>query len=209
MLFVGYRKIINLGGDLDSLISQVGDDQSDSGQSLDNSQARLYVEDEVEFSASEVRVVMQKLFPHRKLVLSQFTFFMQVGIARPSGKTFRRGRRCYRLEDLLPIATVLALKEEGIPFKNISDMPELVHNSAAKIFSIGAGCRLSGHGPKIDLTLPGSEGVGLRAIDSLLSGGNPGLSQIFWSLDVGLLAEQLQVTAAEAVLESKPKVVAA
>ena len=68
-----------------------------------------------EFSASEIRQVLQGLFPHRRLVLSQFTFFNNIGVSLPTGETFRRGRRCYRLEDILSIATVLALKEEGIP----------------------------------------------------------------------------------------------
>ncbi len=194
---------------MDNLDGKLGEKQSLLGRIPDKSQARLYIRDEVEFSASEVRVVMQKLFPHRKLVLSQFTFFMQVGIARPSGKSFRRGRRCYRLEDLLPIATVLALKEEGIPFKNVPDLPELVHNAAAKVFSIGSGCRLSGHGSKIDLIVPGAERFGTGALDSLLSANSLGLQQMFWSLDIGLLAEQLQVTAAEALMENKPKFAAA
>ena len=146
--------------------------------------------DGIEFSASEVRKVLQQLFPHRRLVLSQFTFFNQIGIARPSGETFRRGRRCYRVEDILPIACVLALKEEGIPFKNIEALPEMVHNAASKILSTGPGCRLSGMGEKINLTLPGVENqAAITSLEDLL---NSTSGKIFWSFDIGILATQLQ-----------------
>jgi len=148
--------------------------------------------DGIEFSASEVRKILQQLFPHRRLVLSQFTFFNQIGIARPSGNTFRRGRRCYKIEDILPIACVLALKEEGIPFKNIEAVPEMVHNAASKILSKGPGCRLSGTGDVIDLTLPGTETDDNSALESLLNSDN---GKIFWSFDIGILATQLHAVA--------------
>jgi DNA-binding transcriptional MerR regulator len=104
-----------------------------------------------EYSATEIRKLLQGLFPHRRLVLSQFTFFNQIGIAKPTGSGFKRGRQCYRLEDLLSIATILALKEEGIPFKNIEVVPKIIQQNAARIFEIGEGCRLSGHGDAIVL----------------------------------------------------------
>lgn len=143
----------------------------------------------IEYSASEVRKILQQLFPQRRLVLSQFTFFNQIGIAKPSGETTRRGRRCYRLEDMLPIATVLALKEEGIPFKNIEAAPELIQNAAPKIFEHGSGCRLSGRGEKLLLQLPGHTKNENTPLEDLMQ--NPESSLLFWSFDIGLLAEQL------------------
>ncbi len=74
---------------------------------------------ETEYSASDIRKLLQQLFPQRRLVLSQFTFFSHRGVARATGETYRRGRRCYRLHDILSIASIIALKEEGIPLKNI------------------------------------------------------------------------------------------
>ncbi len=107
-----------------------------------------------EFNASEVRRVLQELFPTRKLVLSQFTFFNQIGVSKPSGESFRRGRRCYKTQDLLPIAVVLALKEQGIPNKNISLVPALVQENCEKIFMTGAGARISGYKDTVCINFP-------------------------------------------------------
>ncbi len=142
----------------------------------------------VEFSASEIRRILQRVFPQRRLVLSQFTFFNQIGIARPTGATFRRGRRCYRLEDLLSIASVLALKEEGIPFKNIEGLPLILQSHADQIFAIRRGCRVSGFAGIIDLELPGLMKE-TKALEAFLS--EPTRSSLFWSYEVGLLADQL------------------
>lgn len=149
--------------------------------------------EQVEYSASESREIIQSLFPHRRLVLSQFTFFNQVGIARPSGSTFKRGRRCYRLLDLLSIACILALKEEGIPFKNIESVPQIVQNNSKQIFEMGPGCRLLGHGELVGLVLPGREDLGDDVMSSYLS--SPSEKMIFWSFDLGLLAAQLRAVA--------------
>lgn len=142
-----------------------------------------------EFSASEVRKVLQQLFPHRRLVLSQFTFFNQIGIARPTGNTSRRGRQCYILEDMLPIALVLALKEEGIPFKNIEVVPDLIREKASRIFNLGPGSRVSGQGETISLHLSDEVAENAPALEELLSEGSV---KFFWSFDVGILATQLQ-----------------
>lgn len=147
-----------------------------------------------EFTASEIRKLLQALFPHRRLVLSQFTFFNQIGVSRPSGKTYRRGRRCYRLQDILPIACILALKEEGIPFKNIETVPAVLQTHAEKIFKVGAGVRLSGFGSNVELCFPGEEQLAEPYLDFL--SGDFGM-QLFWSFDVGLLAGQLEAIAEE------------
>lgn len=152
---------------------------------------------EMEYTASEIRKLLQAMFPHRRLVLSQFTFFNQVGVARPTGETFRRKRRCYRLADVLPIACVLQLKEEGIPLKNIEPVPGLLQNHLQRIFRVGAGCRLTGHGSSISLSFPG-EAAPLAPLESFLDGGN-GTGELFrgllWGFDVGLLAERLREVA--------------
>ena len=145
-----------------------------------------------EYSASEIRKLLQQLFPQRRLVLSQFTFFNQIGVARATGLTFRRGRRCYRLEDILSIACVIALKEEGIPLKNVETVPALVQERAQEIFHCGAGCRLSGYGDTVTLVLPQGDGDN-RALDRFLDSGAERL--LFWGFDVGLLAEQLEQVA--------------
>ncbi len=149
---------------------------------------------QVEYSASDIRKILQQLFPQRRLVLSQFTFFNQVGVAKPTGETFRRGRRCYRLEDILSIATVLALKEEGIPLKNINSVPPMIQTRAGEIFSVGSQCWLAGFGGTISLRLPGDEGED-PVIQSFLSTQTE--SMLFWSYDVGLLATQLRTVAFE------------
>lgn len=168
-----------------------------------------------EFSATEVRRLLQELFPLRRLVLSQFTFFNQTGVACPTGETFRRKRRCYRIMDVLPIAVVLALKEQGIPLKNISQVPQLIQRHSSEIFRHGRGCRLYGLGTTISLQLPTvpSENPALLALlgadqassaevpssgNTLDSDASPAM---FWGFDVGELAEQI-CTAASRVYVS-------
>lgn len=146
----------------------------------------------VEYSASDIRKILQQIFPNRRLVLSQFTFFNQCGVARPTGETFRRGRRCYRLVDLLSIATVLALKEEGIPLKNIEAVPALIQDRAEQIFEIGENCRLSGFGSRIALKLPGDTSYNLP-LDTFLAE-EQGCA-LYWSYDVGALARRLEAVA--------------
>ena len=140
-----------------------------------------------EFNASEVRQVLQELFPTRKLVLSQFTFFNHAGVGRPSGEKFRRGRRCYQAQDLLPIAVVLALKEQGIPNKNIGKVPALIQENSQKIFDLGAGTRVSGFGDAVSLNFIG-EFLEDAALDAMLASDTQGL---FWSFDVGSLAQDI------------------
>lgn len=147
-----------------------------------------------EYSASEVRVLLQQLFPTRRLVLSQFTLFGHIGVARPTGLTFRRKRRCFRLADLLPIACVLALKEQGIPLKNIQNLPSLIQQHAQRIFELGSGCRVSGGPDGIHLSLRGEACGSNEPLEDLLSGKLMG--SIFWGFDIGALAEQLYACAA-------------
>ncbi len=148
----------------------------------------------IEFSASEIRQILQAFYPHRRLVLSQFTFFNQIGVARPTGNSYRRGRRCYRLQDLLSIACVLALKEEGIPLKNIDRVPPLVQEHADRIFNIGSGCRLSGFGDEICLTFPGEPAI-VQPFEDFIANDNAPL--LFWAFDVGMLSQQLTAVAAQ------------
>lgn len=143
---------------------------------------------EKEFSAIEVREIIQKLFPHRKLVLSQFTFFGHAGVARATGTTFRRGRRCFVISDLLPIATVLALKEQGIPLKNIEKAPMLIQENISDIFA-NSGCKLSGYGDNLSLVIPGKLDVN-EALDHLLNSGSSEQS-LFWTFDLSRLCSQL------------------
>lgn len=142
-----------------------------------------------EYSATELRRILQELFPHRRLVLSQFTFYNQVGVARPTGETFRRKRRCYRLLDILPIACIIALKEQGIPLKNIASVPGLVQEHSRDIFNTGRGCRLSGMGDTIHLHIPGRNDVAGALANLLESEGD--VPTLFWGFDVGELSEQL------------------
>ena len=161
---------------------------------------RLPTIENFEYSASEARELMQRLFPHRRLVLSQFTFFNQVKIAVATGETFRRGRRCYRLLDLLSVGCVLALKEEGIPYKNIEAVPGMIQKNAQLIFELGPGCRLSGSGEQVGLNLPGRPLQGEEVLESFLDRSEDQLGQnqgIFWSFDLGLLAAQLRSIAEE------------
>lgn len=143
---------------------------------------------EQEFSASEVRKLLQVLFPQRRLVLSQFTFFNQVGVSTPSGSTSRRGRRCYRLQDLLPIALVLALKEEGIPYKNLENLPKSIQENLEKIFSFQEMCIASGWGTKVNLSF-GAVAHSAESLISFLDQEN--VLGLFWSFDVSDLAKQL------------------
>ena len=142
-----------------------------------------------EYSISEMRILLQQLFPARRLVLSQFTLFGHMGVARPTGTTFRRKRRCFRLTDLLPIACVLALKEQGIPLKNIQNLPALLQEHAQRIFELGRGCRITGGPDGIHLTLPGESCGENGPLTALLSGGV--MMSLFWGFDVGALADQL------------------
>lgn len=144
---------------------------------------------DTEYSISEMRVLLQQLFPARRLVLSQFTLFGHMGVARPTGTTFRRKRRCFRLVDLLPIACVLALKEQGIPLKNIQNLPSLLQEHAYRIFEIGRGCRITGGPDGVHLSLPGSDCGTNGPLDALLSG--QVLTSLFWGFDVGALADEL------------------
>jgi hypothetical protein len=145
---------------------------------------------QAEYSASEVRKILQKLFPQRRLVLSQFTFFNQVGVTKPSGITFRRGRQCYTLHDVLPIACVLALKEEGIPLKNIECVPRLIQENVDRIFSLGPNSRIIGFGDVITLQLADDTSSNV-AVQAFLSSESHSESSLFWSFDVGALAKTL------------------
>jgi hypothetical protein len=142
-----------------------------------------------EFSASQIRRMLQQLFPHRRLVLSQFTFFNQIGVAKATGETLRRGRRCFKLEDILSIATVIALKEEGIPLKNIDALPGLIQANALQIFERGPGCRTSGFSNHVSLTFNGTHLAG-EPLTNFLS--EEGSCFLFWSYDVGALAQRLR-----------------
>lgn len=144
---------------------------------------------EIEYSATELRRILQELFPTRKLVLSQFTFYNQIGVARPTGETFKRGRRCYRLGDILPIACVLALKEKGIPLKNIQSVPSLVQERASQIFAHGSNCFISGYGSAVNLLMHDDQSPDI-CLESFLDESEE-VAQLFWSYDVGLLAARL------------------
>lgn len=157
---------------------------------------------EVEYSATELRKLLQELFPQRRLVLSQFTFFNQSGISKPTGQTFRRGRRCYRLVDVLPVACVLALKEEGIPFKNIETVPDIIRNRARDIFACGRGVRISGYRTSISLDFPRDSHLHSCDIGAAKRPSNPNQAieehleynapLLCWSFDIGFLAQQLE-----------------
>ncbi|HMO16913.1 MAG TPA: hypothetical protein PKA63_01090 [Oligoflexia bacterium] len=157
-----------------------------------------------EYTASQVRLILQELFPSRKLVLSQLTFFNQMGISVPSGNGFRRGRRLYRLRDLLPIAVVLALKEQGIPNKNVELAPACVQEHADEIFKLGSPVRLSGIGEIVHLDLgrisDNRKNESDKAIEFLLSGQS---MDLFWSYDVGFLALELSRVCTRLHVENK------
>ncbi len=145
-----------------------------------------------EFNASGVRRIIQELFPMRKLVLSQFTLYFHTGVATPSGENFKRGRRCYRLYDLLPIALVLVLKEQGIPNKNIGHIPKVISERAERIFEYGRGVRVSGFKDACKLNFP-DENSGDSALLELLEDDHlaSGIQDLYWSYDVGFLATEL------------------
>ncbi len=154
----------------------------------------------VEYTASQIRKLLQQLFPHRKLVLSQFTFFCQTGVSAPSGEMVKRGRRCFRLVDILPMAALLGVKEEGIPYKNVEGLPLLVRQNAERIFETGAGALLSGYGADLSLRFPGEgwKGSAIEVfLDHAITGGES--QMLFWSYDVGELARQLLVVVQEEV----------
>ena len=142
----------------------------------------------VEYTASDVQCILQEIFPRRKLVLSQLTLFSQNGVCIPTGSSFRRGRRCYVLQDVLPAVCVLALKEEGIPFKNISFLPQLIRNSAELIMQAGCGVRITGCGNAVSLVVNGNwmENV---SIDALINEANN--THLFWSCDASALGSRL------------------
>jgi|GEM_PF-4102800 len=141
-----------------------------------------------EYSASQVREFLIDLFPHRKLVLSQLTFFSRTGIAQPTGETLKRGRRCFCLEDILPVACILALKEKGIPLCNVRPVPALLMTHSQRIFAFDGQARLSGCGDKVFLSFDNDEGM-CPVMSSFLSG-NEDMS-LFWSYDVSALAREL------------------
>ena len=147
------------------------------------------IDNSVEYSTSDIQKLLQELFPSRRLVLSQFTFYTQCGVAKPTGNTFKRGRRCYRLTDILSIACVLALKEEGIPLKNIGNAPQMIQDSAEKIFELGPSCKLAGCGDEIMLIVPGETSEPNFPLEKLLGDGQPSL---FWMYDVGVLARRIE-----------------
>lgn len=152
----------------------------------------------LEYTASQIRKLLQQLFPHRKLVLSQFTFFCQTGVSAPSGDIVKRGRRCFRLADILPMAALLGVKEEGIPYKNVDGLPVMVRQNADEIFKAGPGTLMAGYGKTLSLRFPGEHWTG-SAVESFLDHviTEPREQMLFWSYDVGELARQLLVVAQE------------
>jgi DNA-binding transcriptional MerR regulator len=141
--------------------------------------------DNKEYSAIEIRNFIQRLFPNRKLVLSQFTFFGHLGVSKATGNTFRRGRRCYRLLDILSIACVISLKEQGISLKNIEAVPALIQSNVEDIFSKNSGCKLSGYKDVISLVIPDSLTQNM-ALELFLDN-NLDKQAIFWSFDLSAL----------------------
>lgn len=143
---------------------------------------------DTEYTGIEARELLNELFPHRKLVLSQLTFFQRSGVTVPSGGTYRRKRRCYKLEDLLPLAVLIALKDSGIPMKNAKDVPDIIKDNSKTLFSLGKGCRVVGYGEKAELVLPDQRPSTVSIINSYLDGD---VKSFLWSYDVGKLAHQL------------------
>lgn len=149
-----------------------------------------------EFSATEVRDLLIRIFPYRKLVLSQFTLFNHRGVFQATGSSFKRRRRCYRLQDLLSISCILALKEKGIQLKNISVVPQLIQQNTERIFDFSSRSLLTGFGSSVSLKFD-QEVNSSPELELFLSGaGDPAL---FWSFDLTDLARQLvEAAAAEA-----------
>jgi len=151
-----------------------------------------------EYTASQIRKLLQQLFPHRKLVLSQFTFFCHSGVSAPSGASVRRGRRCFKLPDILPMAALLGVKEEGIPYKNVEQLPQMIRDNSERIFEAGPGTTISGYRNKLSLLFPGDSWQA-SAVEDFLNHQitSPGEEKLFWSFDVGEMARQLLVVAQE------------
>jgi len=219
---VGMQESVNLGHSLGSLleITKVNNLASHSLSAFNN-----------EYSATQVRLILQELFPSRKLVLSQLTFFNQIGVSVPTGAGFKRGRRLYRLRDLLPIAVVLALKEQGIPNKNVERAPSFIQEHADEIFKLGSPVQLSGIGDVVYLNLGRGENIERDlAVEALLAGPELNLdivenrtqvgktrlkenmksntavkssADFFWSYDVGYLAFELSRVCARLHAENK------
>jgi hypothetical protein len=150
-----------------------------------------------EYSACEVRKILQHLFPQRQLVLSQLTFFAHSGVSEATGSTFRRGRRCYRLEDMLSIGCVLSLKENGIPLKAISELPALIRSLASRIMQLEDRCYVSGWGENVLLHFE-SEIKSPPPLELFLNSEQQ--LGIFWSLDLTDFARSLIVASTEAFL---------
>lgn len=155
---------------------------------------------EGEYIATEIRDILLDIFPHRKLVLSQFTFFVRSGVAEPSGEVYRRGRRCFRLPDLLSIACVLALKERGIPLKVLGDLPSEIRANAGYIMATHAPCWIAGFGDDVELVLCDSVSGGVShrgsLVDRFLDDDNAGKTLLMWRFDVTSLAIALKKAAA-------------
>ncbi len=140
-----------------------------------------------EYTAIEIREIMQQVFPTRKLVLSQLTFFGHLGAVKATGESFKRGRRCYHIADLLPFACIISLKEQGIPLKNIKELPTLLQNNITSICSRNSGCKVSGYGDTVSLTIDG-EMIENAALDEFLALEK---QSIFWSFDLSTLVNKL------------------
>ncbi|MDR2337450.1 MAG: hypothetical protein LBE20_02230 [Deltaproteobacteria bacterium] len=152
-----------------------------------------------EYSTIEVRNFIQRLFPNRKLVLSQFTFFGHLGVAKATGNTFRRGRRCYRLVDMLSIACVISLKEQGIALKNIEAVPALIQSNVENIFVKKSSCKLNGYGNTISLVIP-DELTHNLALEQFLDK-NLDKHAIFWSFDLSALVNNIKALAHEEIAD--------
>ena len=160
-----------------------------------------------EYTTCEIRKFLQQLFPHRQLVLSQFTFYNHIGVSKPSGSSFKRGRRCYKASDVLPIVVILALKEEGIPLKNLGDAVSKIQENISKIFDEGKATRLMGFGSHISLNIEG-EINDTSAVDAFLA--DPAKKMLFWNIDVAALAADLcAVIAGEVAMEERQRAYAA
>lgn len=142
---------------------------------------------EKEYSTAEVRNLMLEIFPHRKLVLSQFTFFQQVGVITPTGCTQKRGRKCFRLTDLLSLVAVLELKERGIALKGIEQVPSMIRNQIEEVFKLDTTWRLSGYKGHCSLK---NEDQTDDALNAFLSDNNS-CGKLFWSIDLSMLASKL------------------
>ncbi len=181
-----------------------GSDKTKIAHNQESNSAQIDASDEdieaLELNASGVRRILQEIFPLRRLVLSQFTLYNQLGITIPSGKTYSRGRRCYKVRDLLAVALILALKEQGIPNKNLENLPSLIHSEVDNIFSLGRGSIVSGFDNALSLRLLGSQ-TNDGALSEMLDfdknkyhAVNPTLAPsypIYWAYDVGYLSEDL------------------